>query len=424
MLEEKPDLKIDEEFQFLIPPPANEEFTQLEQNIIRDGCIDPIKVWSGHDIILDGHNRYKICTKMGIEYKVYPIELETRDDAINWIIENQLGRRNLTDSQRSYLRGKRYNTEKKTHGGQIPGSIDQSDHSSKTDEKIAAELSVGSATVRRDAKFAAAVDSLKKDAGQEFGKMLISEEIKLPKTDVIKLANKPADERTALVDEIQKGSKRLKEAEMALQARKESQKDIFSRAGAEIEFAGWAWDPKKLEAPKNTRAPQEGAEIEQRLVYLNADIFGDDLTEKETEDIIQAMREAPQWIFMVHTEDLEQLEMIDWPLNVWIGCIVDSDKKAEHALEVFEGIKNATKFVIYDIYDKNSIYFEGLFEVDWMIIRNPYKVGLTWKKLEFVVELKFTSNLRIYLMPNITIRPREYPESQEEKKMKAKYRKP
>jgi ParB-like chromosome segregation protein Spo0J len=407
--------EIDEEFQFLIPVLSDEEYMQLDRNIQKDGCTDPIKVWAGHDLILDGHNRYKICDNLGIDYKIHLIELETREEAINWIIDNQLGRRNLTDSQRSYLRGKRYNIEKKPHGGQIPGSIDQSDHSLKTDEKIAQEDKVGSATVRRDAKFAAAVDSLKEDAGHDFGKKLISEEIKLPKTDVIKLANKPADEKKALVDEIQKGAKRLNQAEKALQTGKESQKEIFSRAGAEIEFAGWAWDPKKLEAPKNTRAPQEGAEIKQRLVYLNADIFGDDFTEKETGDIIQAMLEAPQWIFMVCTEDLEQLELIDWPLNVWIGCIVDSDKKGERTLEVFEGIENVTKFVIYDIFDKSSIYFGGLFMFDWVIIRNPHKVGLTWERLEFVVELKITNSLRIYLMPNITIRPREYPKSQEEK---------
>jgi hypothetical protein len=408
MIENIPKLKIDEEFRFLIPPLPDEEYSQLEQNIMRDGCTDPIKVWAGHDIILDGHNRYEICTKEEIEYKVYFIELETREDAINWIIDNQLGRRNLTESQRSYLRGKRYNNEKKTHGGQIRGSSDQSDHSIKTAEKIAAESNVGSATIRRDAKYAAAVDSLKKEVGQDFGKKLISEEIKLPKSDVIKLAEKPIDEKKALVSEIQKGTKSLSQAEMVLQTGNESQKEIFIKATAEIEFAGWSWNPKKLDAPKNTPAPKDGSEVKQRLVYLSEDIFGENFDEDETEEIVQVMRESPQWIFMVHTENLEKLEDIDWPTNVWIGCKVDSDDSAQDALDVFKKIDNAIKFMIIDI--RLNSNFEGvLSKLDWVIICDSSNFSIWDRTVSILFDAALEIDLCTYLMPNLTVRPREYP---------------
>lgn len=36
-------LKIDPEFQSLIPPLTPEEFRQLETNIIEDGCRDPLQ---------------------------------------------------------------------------------------------------------------------------------------------------------------------------------------------------------------------------------------------------------------------------------------------------------------------------------------------------------------------------------------------
>jgi len=32
-----------------------------EANILKNGCYDPIKIWNG--TIVDGHNRYEICTK-------------------------------------------------------------------------------------------------------------------------------------------------------------------------------------------------------------------------------------------------------------------------------------------------------------------------------------------------------------------------
>ena len=57
MLEE---LKIDPEFEKVIPPLPKDEYHQLEKNILDDGRIMmPIAVWG--DIIVDGHNRYRIA---------------------------------------------------------------------------------------------------------------------------------------------------------------------------------------------------------------------------------------------------------------------------------------------------------------------------------------------------------------------------
>jgi protein gp37 len=410
MTKEQLNITIDPEFEILIPALSDEEYKQLDQDIQKDGCTDPIKVWAGHGIILDGHNRYKICTEWGIEYKIHPIELETREEAINWIIENQLGRRNLTDSQRSYLRGKRYNIEKKLPHRPEKGA--QIDHL-KTSEKIAQRIKRSQATVRRDAKYAAAVDLLNDGVGQEFSKKLIREETKLPKIDVIELAKKPAEESAALVDEIQKGAKRLSEAEIAFETKRTNAKETFAKAGANIEFAGWAWNPRKLDAPENTPKPQNSSELKPRLVYLTNDIFGADFTEEETKEIIQAMRDSPQWIFMVHTNCLEKLKEIDWPMNVLIGCIVDKQSTAEYACEVFEEIKDTTKFVICDLH-KESIAFDRLSAFNWIVIRNLSKVQPPWQRLESVVEQALADSIPIYLMPNITARPREYPRFCEE----------
>ena len=46
-------LKTDEEFKHLIRPLLRKEYLQLEQNLLADGCRDPIVVW--HDVIVDGH---------------------------------------------------------------------------------------------------------------------------------------------------------------------------------------------------------------------------------------------------------------------------------------------------------------------------------------------------------------------------------
>jgi N6-adenosine-specific RNA methylase IME4 len=96
---------VDPEFSGLIPALLPDEFVQLEANILRDGCRDPLSVWknNGDCVLLDGHNRLKICEKHGKEYKTTEIEISDRDHAKLWIAERQLGRRNLTDDQRSVV---------------------------------------------------------------------------------------------------------------------------------------------------------------------------------------------------------------------------------------------------------------------------------------------------------------------------------
>lgn len=83
-------LKTDEEFKHLIRPLLRKEYLQLEQNLLADGCRDPIVVW--HDVIVDGHNRYEICMRHGIPFDTKDMEFECREAAIAWICANQLGR--------------------------------------------------------------------------------------------------------------------------------------------------------------------------------------------------------------------------------------------------------------------------------------------------------------------------------------------
>ena len=94
-------LIIDPEFQSLIPPLADEEYSQLEANLKKDGCRDPLVTWQG--IIVDGHNRFEICTRHGIGFEQIRKHFADRSEAIEWIIRNQFGRRNLSAFQRTEL---------------------------------------------------------------------------------------------------------------------------------------------------------------------------------------------------------------------------------------------------------------------------------------------------------------------------------
>lgn len=94
-------LKIDPEFQSFLPPLPNEKYRQLEENIKTDGCMGAIITWNG--TIVDGHNRYRICQENNIPFNVEEKEFADRDEAIEWVIRNQFGRRDLSPAQRSEL---------------------------------------------------------------------------------------------------------------------------------------------------------------------------------------------------------------------------------------------------------------------------------------------------------------------------------
>jgi hypothetical protein len=94
-------IQIHPEFRSLIGPLADVERDQLEVNLIAEGCRDPLVTWTG--ILLDGHNRFEICERLGIPYKTVAIDLPNAEAAKLWIEEHQIGRRNLTTDQRAAI---------------------------------------------------------------------------------------------------------------------------------------------------------------------------------------------------------------------------------------------------------------------------------------------------------------------------------
>lgn len=103
------DLTVDKEFEDLLPVLTPEESEKLENSILQYGMLDPIKIWqessTGEWIIIDGHNRYNILKKNDIQWRYwqdYKImgELVTREDVKQWMLDQQLGRRNLTETER------------------------------------------------------------------------------------------------------------------------------------------------------------------------------------------------------------------------------------------------------------------------------------------------------------------------------------
>lgn len=204
-------LTIDPEFRDKVPPMTEDEFRQLEENILRAGRVkSPITVWN--NVIVDGHNRWAIIQKHpGIPYEVEEEHFADRYEAIVWICKNQLGRRNLTDAQKTYLIGRQYEAQKMTAGNPAERGKDgkfqcaQNGHIGRTEEIVAKEHGIGKNTVRRAAKFSKGVDAAEKiESGTR--EAILSGKSKVPKSVIAELPDMDEDSQAVVISAAKSGS--------------------------------------------------------------------------------------------------------------------------------------------------------------------------------------------------------------------------
>lgn len=166
---------------------TGDEKEKLEENILRDGyAINPIMTW--HDHIVDGHNRYDICSHYGLPYETQDLNHLKRPEVLRWIIDNQQGRRNLTPQELSYSRGSAVNN--------ATGRTKMS-----TAAAVAKAAGVTERTVRNDAKYADDVDSLEAEVKDDILKGVV----KASKADVKNLASKSKRKQKAVASQVKKG---------------------------------------------------------------------------------------------------------------------------------------------------------------------------------------------------------------------------
>ena len=185
-------MTIDEEFQKLIPPLTDDEYRQLEENCIKEGIREAILVWDRGDdlVIVDGHNRYKIAREHNLKWNHKVMNFESREDAMIWMIDNQLGKRNLDKYDAVILYDKKQGIlsrlAKKKQGERtdlkdIPKKSWESSKDERkarrekeTDYKIAKAAGVSEDTVRRVRKIEAEATPQVKQAVRD-GKLSINQ---------------------------------------------------------------------------------------------------------------------------------------------------------------------------------------------------------------------------------------------------------
>ena len=156
-------LKIDESVRRLLMPLRDDERALLEQSVLAEGIRDPLVVWNrdGEYVLLDGHHRFQLAQKHGLDFSTVEMEFADESEAVQWVLRNQLARRNLSDEQRTLIIGRLYNQVKREplQRSSVVNFTTVSG-SAATARQVGSMFGVGEKTVRNAAEFAKVVDAL------------------------------------------------------------------------------------------------------------------------------------------------------------------------------------------------------------------------------------------------------------------------
>jgi N6-adenosine-specific RNA methylase IME4 len=207
------------EIQQRLLPLRDEELRELERSVLEEGIRDPLVVWrkDGQLILVDGHHRYELAKKHGLKFQMVERRFESLDEVLIWVDRNQLGRRNLTDEQRTVVIGRLYKAVKQntilnlkrfqTENGDRVDKLSTRSGSAATAKAIAEQVGVNEKTVRRAEKFADAVEALREVSPQAAERVLRGE-IRDALTELPKV---PSEALSFVAEKIEEGKRVIKE---------------------------------------------------------------------------------------------------------------------------------------------------------------------------------------------------------------------
>jgi protein gp37 len=412
-------LIIDAEFKSALPPLSKEEYDLLESQIIQDGCRESLITWNG--ILIDGHNRYEICNKHGYSFETDDMFFDSREDVLIWIYQNQIGKRNLTDYSRVEVALKLKDAiAKKARDRQgtrtdIVEIFPPSD-TGKTRDEIGSLAGVSGKTVDK-------VEYIQEHAPEEAKEQLRTGSISINK----------------VFEETKAEEKRLEP----------EKKSLFNETNDNIEWARWSWNPvtgckhgceycyaedianrffkekfeptfrpERLTAPQNTKYPEKAKSdtgYKNVFVCSMADLFGDWVPKEWIDAVLESVKSSPQWNFLFLTKNPRRLLEFEFPDNAWVGTTVDIQSRVQIAEEVFRKIDAIVKFLSCEPMQEELI-FSDMSMFDWVIIGGNSGNHRTkpsqpeWDWVERLLNKARDGEVKVYFKPNLTVRPREYPE--------------
>jgi hypothetical protein len=353
-----------------------EAFAKLVESIRTNTLRQPIVLAPDGITIVDGLNRWRACLVAGVEPRFET--LDTSYDAwgiIQYILDANLNRRDLSDDQRAFLAVEvigpalKYAAKQRqrAHGGTAPGRpstlVLNSSQVNGTRASTSREQTAQQAGISPDrvAKAQRIVEN-----APELKAKVLADEIS------IHAADKVARHRAATQDDDQ--------------APVPTNKLIrISRLSSPL--AGWWWEPltagldaspvfhrERLIAPATTwhiNSTYSDPRMGRVAVCPNVDLYDPAVSDEAIGRIHAACTETATWEYLLRSKFPERMAARkDLPRTAWIGVAVETQEDVAPAQEALRKIRNVrVKWLL--VSPREEFTFSDLSMVQWLVISAP-----------------------------------------------------
>jgi protein gp37 len=417
---------------FPTPPMVLDAVTEAMRTWGYDNS-QPVIVWDEGQVVIDGHTRIKAAQEAGItDIPVHYKSFATEDEALAYAIHLQRNRRNLTDAE-------------------IVRCIEALD---RRKQRGASDGFRGNQYVKPEV--VKAPNGAISKSSQETAKVVGISPRKVERTrTILEHAEEPVKKA------VRAGEMSINRAYQLTQEKRRTQENgraVFNRTNESIEWAVWTWNPvtgckhgcpycyardiarrfyppeigfnphfwpERLSAPQNTPVPKS-TELKDHLVFTcsMADLFGAWVPQEWIDQVLKAVREAPQWIFLFLTKNPKRYLEIEFPPNAWVGATADTQVRADEALKVFRVLHQGKAkvprpkvlFLSLEPLREEIDLSPGIEVLDWLIIGGQSESSgeparqPEWGWVEQILWRARETGKPVFFKPNLTIQPREYPE--------------
>lgn len=392
------------------PLMEGDEFTELVDDVKRNGLRDPIILSHDRKLLIDGRNRLRACIDAGVDVVYEKLGGHyTELMILDLIMSLNVNRRQLNPGQKA-MAGMKYveYVEKAVQQERIVTNGSRGDHAEQTiradrranrsDERVAKMVGASGRSVQRAKKVSAAAPDLA--AKVRSGEVSLdsaynrvqARERAMPKPEPVKAGPVMLTLRTHTGEEVPYPKPQAKAT-------------FNSTPGDGISWADWSWNPvtgclhgcnycyareiatsdrfkqaypvgftplfhhERLDAPANTTLPTNPTDAQRRVFVCSmADLYGRWVPQEWIDQVHAAELASPQWQYIHLTKFPDRYVGFELPQSGWIGTSVDEQKRVRIAERAFSQISGvAVKWLSLEPL-KEPLEFSDLSVFDWVVI--------------------------------------------------------
>lgn len=377
----------------------------------------PIVIWKEEQVILDGHTRDQAAINQKIkEVPVIELSFKTAEAALAYAVMRQRDRRQWSNAQIYHLISA---VDHKEPCGRKPKNVSGSGNIKiDTAAETANLVGVGRTMVTQ-------VRGINDHGDEEMIRAIKCGELSI----------NAAYEEVQNRKKAEKGKRKKKKRERGDKGEKDEDTPVLRKTVEACEWAPWTWAPladygsgpelvpSEFMAPVNTPIPTSNFPCARNvLVSPDIDLFGNAVRQELIGQVLKVVEENSRWNFIFVTKNPGRIVDFQFPENCSIGVRVNHKDEVQPAISALWGISAKVNnpalclFIEFMAWRGPLSLRTGDFApVQWVIIdakkdsSDTTEAQPEWGWVERIIHFARKDECMVYLTPNITVRPREFP---------------